>query len=276
MSQAQRPKNARPTTVGEGWDVRVWRLSRSRRATRLVMLALARHADTTGRVEISQTGLAQETLLTERTVRNCLAELVRMNELRVRREGSRNEYQITLGAQSQRAPAGAAEEDASAECRTEYRKSETTTRNSVPEFGSAPSSRARADGTPFGSTPSSSKPASPGRSVDEAPPTVRPLVDALSSSGMVVGWRLSEAEWTEVDTLVGRWGVPQLVDLAGRRWDSEHPPRSARYLLRVWGDLPEAPPTGADGRSTSNVSAARAGWRPYRNTTAISAYENGF
>ncbi|MER7043680.1 hypothetical protein ABT391_02015 [Streptomyces jumonjinensis] len=63
------------------------------------------------------------------------------------------------------------------------------------------------------------------------------------------------------------------MDLAARRWNSAQPPRSARYLLRVWDDLP----VRLSGVA-SNVIPLRpdGGRRTYRNPVNSSVYENGF
>ncbi|WP_238783578.1 hypothetical protein [Streptomyces monomycini] len=73
---------------------------------------------------------------------------------------------------------------------------------------------------------------------------------------------------------MARWGAPRLVEIIARRWDADRPPQSARYLLRIWADLPsQTPPTSA-GKVVPLRRAA--GWQPYRNPSQPAAYENGF
>jgi hypothetical protein len=73
------------------------------------------------------------------------------------------------------------------------------------------------------------------------------LVQQMTAAGMVVGWGLADAEWFAIHDRIKRVGLPTLIDQARRRWNQADPPKTARYLLRVWCDLPDAA-APADGR----------------------------
>ncbi|GAB2787912.1 hypothetical protein GCM10027091_20650 [Streptomyces daliensis] len=110
----------------------------------------------------------------------------------------------------------------------------------------------------------------------EVPEGAKELVSAITSAGMIVGWRLDESEWARVTALADRWGPERLVELVTRRWNVDRPPQSARYLLRIWDDLPSSGPSTS---STENVVPLRrqpGGWAPFQNTAKPSAYQNGF
>ncbi|MBD0689400.1 hypothetical protein BG452_06310 [Streptomyces sp. CBMA123] len=97
----------------------------------------------------------------------------------------------------------------------------------------------------------------------------------MTGAGMVVGWRLTEAEWGLVTALSARWGHERLVEMVARRWNADRPPLSARYLLRIWADLPDQVPEPA--AQTNVVPLRRSGtWVPFQNTAQPSAYQNGF
>ncbi|MBD0688485.1 hypothetical protein BG452_04855 [Streptomyces sp. CBMA123] len=98
----------------------------------------------------------------------------------------------------------------------------------------------------------------------------------MTAAGMVVGWRLTGAEWERVTALSARWGHERLVEMVARRWNADRPPLSARYLLRIWADLPDQAPAPA---AQTNVVPLRRqpGTRvPFQNTAQPSAYQNGF
>ncbi|WP_158920633.1 hypothetical protein [Streptomyces sp. NBRC 109706] len=73
------------------------------------------------------------------------------------------------------------------------------------------------------------------------PDFARDLVDQLTAAGMVVGWRLSEVEWFKIHAHIKRSSIPALVEFTRRRWNPADPPRSARYLTRIWEDMPSVP-----------------------------------
>lgn len=73
------------------------------------------------------------------------------------------------------------------------------------------------------------------------PEFARPLVDRMTAAGMVVGWRLSDVEWFAVHAHIKRSSVAALVEFARRRWNPTDPPKTARYLTRIWADMPNVP-----------------------------------
>ncbi|MGW1840807.1 hypothetical protein [Streptomyces sp. NPDC002067] len=91
------------------------------------------------------------------------------------------------------------------------------------------------------------KPASNARTNETAaigpqiPDFARPLVDQMTTAGMVVGWRLSETEWFAVHAHIKRASVDALVEFTRRRWNPADPPQTARYLTRIWSDMPDLP-----------------------------------
>lgn len=79
---------------------------------------------------------------------------------------------------------------------------------------------------------------------------LRPLVDALTAAGVEVRWTLGLGEQRDAYQLVERHGVERLVELTAHRTAPGDAPKSARYWLKVWGDLdhsPAQPPAGAAG-----------------------------
>jgi hypothetical protein len=98
----------------------------------------------------------------------------------------------------------------------------------------------------------------------------------MSGAGMLVGWRLTESEWSRVTELVGRWGHECLVDMVAGRWNADRPPQSARYLLRIWADLPAESPVTASPGNIVPLHRRPGGWLPFQNTASTSAYQNGF
>ncbi|MDX3388182.1 hypothetical protein PV682_43105 [Streptomyces niveiscabiei] len=254
----------------------VWSRSRAKRGSLLVMLALAREADDRGWVSLSLEQIAKLARLSARAVTNCLPELSALGELSYTPGSGRavtNRYSLLLGASEER-EAGSGFPEAAAETR----KSEPETPKSLPGSQEASSAHPGAGSTPVGSTTSSEQQASllPPRTAptraDSVPAGARDLVAALTNAGMVVGWRLTEDEWARVTALSARWGAERLVEVISRRWDPGRPPQSARYLLRIWDDLPTQVPA-------PNVVPLRresGGWKPYRNPARADAYQNGF
>ena len=75
------------------------------------------------------------------------------------------------------------------------------------------------------------------------PEASRPLVAALQSQQLHVGWELAPTEWFVIEALVRRCGIPALVASARASWQgARSQPRSARYFLPGWKALPEAAP----------------------------------
>ncbi|MFC5144251.1 mucin-2 [Streptomyces aureoversilis] len=74
------------------------------------------------------------------------------------------------------------------------------------------------------------------------PDSCRPLVEALTSARLVVGWDLQPAEWFVIEALVSRCGIPMLISSANASWHGARTqPRSGRYFLPAWRALPDAP-----------------------------------
>ncbi len=277
----------------------VWSKSRSCRGSRLVMLALARIANDQGHATATFDEIARSTRLTDRAVRKCVNELSALGEITHRRGGGAsnpNRYSILLdgsstddsSARSSEVPTSAADgqEEGSnfPEPTSGNSHGEPVNRNSAPSESELSSSRARGSNTPYGSITTSPKQASlPDRrdgNTSEGPVTVpdgaKGLVAAMTDAGMLVGWRLTAEEWNRVSALVTQWGHAQLVEMVARRWNTNRPPQSARYLLRIWADLPEA---AMSGNSATNVVPLRRpsyGHVPFQNTANASAYQNGF
>jgi hypothetical protein len=73
------------------------------------------------------------------------------------------------------------------------------------------------------------------------PDASRPLVDKITAQGMVVGWDLQPNEWFLIDALIRRCGVDALVVSAVGSWQgARRQPRSARYFIPAWRDVPDA------------------------------------
>jgi hypothetical protein len=77
----------------------VWSQSKSRRGSRLVMLALAREADDNGRATLTLEEISGLTQLTSRSITKCIGELAALGELSRERGGGAsnpNSYSILL------------------------------------------------------------------------------------------------------------------------------------------------------------------------------------
>lgn len=71
---------------------------------------------------------------------------------------------------------------------------------------------------------------------------VQPLIEAMAARGMTVSWSFAASEWIDLRDAVRRIGVPALVDHAARAWQAaKSQPYSAKYFLRGWTGLQEAP-----------------------------------
>jgi hypothetical protein len=279
----------------------VWSRSKSRRGSRLVMLALARIADDQGKATMTLEEISLLTSLTARSITKCIGELAALGELSHQRGGGAsnpNSYSILLLTRVHAAPQKGGTELPT----TEGRQSEDgasfqeVSSHKTPEpheSGKLPhteseltSSRMRSGNTPIGSITTPRKQASllgQGRKNHDAhqspvtvPENAKELVAAMSSAGMLVGWRLTEAEWNRVTALVSRWGHESLVEMVARRWNTDRPPQSARYLLRIWADLPAEAPVAASPGDVVPLSRQPGGYIPFRNTVNASAYQNGF
>lgn len=108
--------------------------------------------------------------------------------------------------------------------------------------------------------------------VETIPTTARPLVDALTTAGVIVRWNLSTSEWLTLDALIKRSGIPALAAFAQKQ-AATRDISYARYFLSGWKDLPPLPTPGTERPQLRAVSG---GWQPYTNPADVSVYENGF
>lgn len=278
----------------------IWSQSKSCRGSRLVMLALAREADDDGKATLTLDEISALTRLTPRSITKCLGELAKLGELSHERGGGAsnpNTYSILLcsdGAgrigSEQELPTPTPEDSEEG-----TRFQETPSQNSASEAGSGKfqhtdsevsSSRTRGGNTPYGSITTTKEQASLLGSRREnttakqgsvrVPDGAKDLVTAITSAGMLVGWRLTESEWDRVTALAARWGNERLVEMVARRWNADRPPQSARYLLRIWADLPSHASAAASQGNVVPLRRQSPGWIPFQNTAAPSAYQNGF
>ncbi|MFJ7417942.1 mucin-2 [Streptomyces uncialis] len=86
------------------------------------------------------------------------------------------------------------------------------------------------------------------------PAASRPLVDALTATGLIVGWDLTAGEWLLLEALITRCGIPALTVSARASWQgARQQPRSGRYFLPAWRQLPDAP-AGTPGAELTPAS----------------------
>ncbi len=278
----------------------VWSESKACRGSRLVLLALAREADDQGRATLTLEEISRLTGLTVRSITTCLGDLASLGELSRERGGGASNpsrYSILLGQAGGTAeregtelpssgsgvPQGGRDFQEGASQNSPVVPSNWNSLHGEPEVSS---SRVRGGSTPYGSTTTTKKQASfadsklrevsAGQDSVEVPEGARELVAAMTAAGMVVGWRLTEAEWDRVTALAARWGHQRLVEMVARRWNSERPPLSARYLLRIWADLPDQAPAQAAQTNVVPLRRQPGTWVPFQNTAQPSAYQNGF
>ncbi|MER5350638.1 hypothetical protein ABT093_09935 [Kitasatospora sp. NPDC002551] len=100
----------------------------------------------------------------------------------------------------------------------------------------------------------------------QVPDFARDLVDQMTAAGMVVGWRLGDTEWFAVHGHIKRCGTAALVEFARRRWNPDDPPQTARYLTRIWSDLPDMPQPEAGLPALRSVTGAPAVSRQQQQT----------
>ncbi len=269
----------------------VWNSSRSKRGSFTVLLALAREADELGQATLALKDISKLTRLSPRSITTCLRELSGLGELTYSSGGGRghqNQYSIRLGHPAELAPCGdAVSQDAGSnysEATSGNRKLDAEGRKFLPQNEEVSSSGVHGVITPYGSNNTSQKQASSpsskssqqGLEAADIPTGAQEVVAALTHAGMLVGWRLSDDEWNRVTVLSARWGAERLVELIARRWDPGRPPQSARYLLRIWDDLPSHVPAEAPQGNVVPLRREPGGWKPFRNSAKPSAYQNGF
>jgi hypothetical protein len=79
------------------------------------------------------------------------------------------------------------------------------------------------------------------------PAASQPLIDALQTARLHVGWDLRPEEWLLIEALIRRCGIPALVASATASWQgARSQPRSSRYFLPAWRALPDAPAAPAN------------------------------
>ncbi|MGW6600513.1 hypothetical protein [Streptomyces sp. NPDC055036] len=298
---------ARRIAISNGSDMSdiatelVWSESKSCRGSRLVMLALAHEADETGKVTLTLEEISRLTRLTARSITKCLRELATLGELIHERGGGAsnpNSYSILLIDQDTGTPSHSSTELPTPspevpEVGTRFQEASSqnspataASGKSLRDESEVSSSRVPGGNTPVGSITTTKKQASllgSGRqnhATDQdsvmVPDGAKELVTAITTAGMLVGWRLTESEWDRVTALAARWGHERLVEMVARRWNADRPPRSARYLLRIWADLPSHTPAAASRGNVVPLRRQPGGWAPFQNTAEPSAYQNGF
>ncbi|MCZ4118090.1 hypothetical protein [Streptomyces sp. H39-S7] len=279
----------------------VWSKSKSCRGSRLVMLALARKSDDEGKASLTLEEISTLTQLTARSITKCLGELAKLGELSHERGGGAsnpNSYSILLFSADTATHADSEKElptpclRASGEGTT-FQEASSQNSASAAESGKFPhanlevsSSRTRGGNTPYGSITTTKKQASssglrrPNSDAEQdsvkVPDGAKDLVTAVTNAGMLVGWRLTESEWDRVTALAARWGNERLVEMVARRWNASRPPQSARYLLRIWADLPSHASSAVSEGNVVPLRRPSGSWVPFQHTAADSAYQNGF
>ncbi|MCX5528997.1 mucin-2 [Streptomyces sp. NBC_00006] len=104
------------------------------------------------------------------------------------------------------------------------------------------------------------------------PEASRPLVEALTQAGMVVGWELQSNEWFLIEAFIKKSGVSVLVDHAGGMWqNAKSRPRSGSYFIPGWRALPEI-----SGEAPAAPRQQSKSHQPYTPPTDPSVYESGF
>lgn len=104
---------------------------------------------------------------------------------------------------------------------------------------------------PFPSVPSvpssklASKTATPDRLDYGIPEAARPLVDALTTAGVVVRWPFRGNGWFPVLSVITKSGIPAMVDHAVKV-ASRTTVESANYFLKGWAELPPLPTPGTE------------------------------
>ncbi|GGX63365.1 hypothetical protein [Streptomyces hiroshimensis] len=73
------------------------------------------------------------------------------------------------------------------------------------------------------------------------PPFAQALADQLAAAGCHLQWRTDSDDRQALRRHLDRVPVPRLVDAARRAWNPANPPRSIRYLIKVWDGTPDAP-----------------------------------
>ncbi|MEU1800832.1 hypothetical protein [Streptomyces sp. NPDC019937] len=102
------------------------------------------------------------------------------------------------------------------------------------------------------------------------PDTCRPLVDALTTARLIVGWDLKPAEWFVIEALIQRCGIPALVTSARASWQGARTqPRSGSYFLPAWRALTDAPANPAPQQEFGLPTAVGADVVPFQPTQPL-------
>ncbi|MEU3355254.1 hypothetical protein [Streptomyces sp. NPDC037389] len=128
---------------------------------------------------------------------------------------------------------------------------------SNPVSNSAPS-RTRPVPVP-GSIPDGIEPSPlhPPQDAPGVPPFARTLADQLAAAGCHLQWRTDSTDRQALRRHLERVPVPRLVDAARRAWNPANPPRSIRYLIRVWDGTPDVPVGAPDAPVVAPVMDRR-------------------
>jgi hypothetical protein len=134
----------------------------------------------------------------------------------------------------------------------------------------------RDSGTPTPLNPSSTTPSASQQGSQPAtalsfgiPDDARPLVDGLTSAGVIVRWPFKGSSWFPVLSMIAKSGVPAMVDHA-RRAAARTDVQSANYFLKGWGELPPLP---APGTERPPLRAVSGGWTPFKNPSNQDVYD---
>ncbi|MFE7609228.1 RAD23 family protein [Streptomyces celluloflavus] len=73
------------------------------------------------------------------------------------------------------------------------------------------------------------------------PDFARELADRLANAGIHVAWGTDSQDRQALHQLMDRIPAEHLVQHAVRTWNPNNPPRTIRYLIKVWAGLPAVP-----------------------------------
>lgn len=207
------------------------------------LIGIANHATPDGRNAYpSQARLAKYTRKSERQIRRDLGELAKRGLIR------RGDQRIVEHLPQDRRPVVYdLSMDLDGGTSTSPRSS-TSARTPVTERGDM---GVRGGGTSTSAKPSlepSVKPseiASQGAR-DPIPDWAAPLVQRIQTSGLPgITWNMRGDDWFTIHSLIKSKGVEAMADFAVRSSSaSRQPVFSARYFIKGWKELPDAPPPG--------------------------------
>ncbi|MEV4739812.1 hypothetical protein [Streptomyces sp. NPDC049555] len=85
------------------------------------------------------------------------------------------------------------------------------------------------------------------------PPFAQALAEQLAAAGCHLQWRTDSADQEALRRHLDRVPVARLVDAARRAWNPANPPRSIRYLIKVWDGTPGTPADAPDAPAHAPV-----------------------